>query len=207
VGLIQLPESDAAYVAIAEIRALPNLADTNRFTDDDLAQAREWFETTFEDYVGMAFVPRTATERLTGGGSTLMLQHWPVRSITAVRSYTTASAYTSFTVDEVADVKAEPTGELRRYSLGYWPADVEVEYVWGQLTPDASLKKQALVAIQEHLLEQNSGRPTDRTYGVATDGVFVRSILPDDDKHPFGIASVDALAVRYRAKYRVPAIA
>ena len=204
--VIQLPEADNAYVTIDEIRALPNLADTTRFTDDELAQARDWFETTFEDYVGMAFVPRTATERLSGRCYTLMLRHWPVRSITAVRSYTTASAYTSFTTDELADLLLDPTGEVRRYGLGAWPVDVEVEYVHGQESPPADVRKAALVAIQEKLMEDNSGRPTDRTYGTATDGVFIRSILPGPDK-PFGLASVDEVAGRYRAKYKLPAIA
>jgi hypothetical protein len=30
------------------IGILPNLGDTNRFTDDELALAPEWFETTFD---------------------------------------------------------------------------------------------------------------------------------------------------------------
>jgi hypothetical protein len=194
------------YVTLAEVRTLPNLGDPARFSDAEILGAMEWFETTFEDYVGMAFVPRTATERLTGGCSTLMLQHWPVRSITAVRSYTTASAYTSFTVDELADVLPEPTGSIRRYSLGYWPADVEVEYVHGQLVPPADVKKAALVAIQNRLTQDNSGREADQTYGVATQEGFIRNILPGKDR-PFGSALVDEVANRYRAKYRVPAIA
>jgi hypothetical protein len=203
--IIVLPETDNAYVTIAEIRALPNLGDAVKFTDDELAQAREWFETTFEDYTGMAFVPRTATERLDGHCSTLMLKHWPVRSVTAVRSYTTATVYTSFSAGELADLKIDRTGEIKRYSLGYWPADVEIDYTHGQAAPPADVKREALVAIQEKLMEDNSGRPVDRTYGTATDGVFVRSILPGKDK-PFGIASVDACANRYRAKYRLPGI-
>lgn len=204
--VILLPETGDAYVTLAEIRALPNLGDENRFTDDDLADAREWFETTFEEYVGMAFVPRTATERLSGRCSTIMLRRWPVRSVTAVRSFTTATASTVFTAEELADLLVDDSGGIRRYSLGLWPADVELDYIHGQAAPSASIKKEALVAIQEKLLEENSGRPTDRTYGTATDGVFVRSILPDDDKHPFGIASVDALAVRLRKKYHLPGI-
>jgi hypothetical protein len=203
--VILLPAADTGYVTLDEIRALPNLGDSNRFTDDDLVAAREWFETLFEDYTGMAFVPRTATERIDGHCSTLMLKHWPVRSVTAVRSYTTATVYTSFSAGELADLKIDPTGEIKRYSLGYWPADVEIDYTHGQAAPPADVKREALVAIQEKLMEDNSGRPVDRTYGTATDGVFVRSILPGKDK-PFGIASVDAVANRYRAKYRLPGI-
>jgi hypothetical protein len=204
--VVLLPETGNAYVTLDEIRRLPNLGDDNRFTDDDLADAREWFETTFEDYTSMAFVPRTATERLVGCCSTIMLKHWPVRSITAVRSFTTATASTVFTEDALADLLVDDSGGIRRYSLGYWPADVELDYVHGQAAPPADVKRAALVAIQEKLMEDNSGRPSDRTYGTATDGVFVRSILPGKDK-PFGLASVDEVANRYRAKYKLPAIA
>lgn len=204
--VILLPESDTAYVAIDEIRALPNLGDDNRFTDDELADAREWFETIFEDYTGMAFVPRLATERLAGRCSAIMLKHWPVRSVTAVRCFTTVTASTAFTTDELVDLLIDPTGEIRRYSQGYWPADVELDYVHGQLAPPADVKKAALIAIQERLMEDKTGRPADRTYGTATDGVFVRSILPGKDK-PFGLAAVDEVANRYRAKYKLPAFA
>lgn len=194
------------YVTLAQVRTLPNLADAAKFTDAEIESAMDWFETTFEDFTGMAFVPRTATERLTGGRSTLMLKRWPVRSITAVRSFTTATSSTVFTAAELADLLVDSTGEIKRYSLGYWPTDVEVEYTHGQASPPADVRKAALVAIQEKLMEDNSGRPTDRTYGTATAGVFVRSILPGKDK-PFGLASVDEVAVRYRAKYWVPAVA
>lgn len=196
----------SAYVTIDDVRALPNLGDEDRFPVAALSDARDWFETTFEDYVGMAFVPRTATERLRGGCSSIMLKHWPVRSVTAVRSFTTATVSTVFTADELADLLVDDSGSIARYSLGYWPADIELDYEHGQTAPPADIKRAALVAIQEKLMEDNSGRPTDRTYGTATDGVFVRSILPGPDK-PFGLASVDEVANRYRAKYRVPAIA
>ena len=198
--------SATTYVTLAQVRTLPNLADSSRFSDAEIAEAMDWFETTFEDYVGMAFVPRTATERLTGRCSTLMLRHWPVRSITAVRSYTTASAYTSFTTDELADLLIDPTGEVRRYGLGAWPVDVEVEYVHGQESPPADVRAVALEVIQEHLMQDNSGRPMGHVAGVASDGVFIRKLLPGKDAL-FGIPSADEVANRYRAKYKLPAIA
>lgn len=199
--VVLLPEGDG-YVSIADLQALPNLA---TFTADELAEALEWFETTFEDYVGMAFVPRTATERLSGRCTTIMLKHWPVRSITAVRSYTSPSAYTEFTGDELADLQPDAAGEVKRYAGGYWPADVEVDYVHGQASPPADIVKAAKVAIQERLMEDRSARPADRTYGVATEQGIVRNILPGKDR-PFGLADVDAVANRYRAKYRLPGI-
>lgn len=208
--IIILPETGSAYVTLEEIRALPNLGDETRFTDDELGTARDWFETKFEAYTGMAFVPRTATERINGsGGSTLMLNHYPVRTVTAVRVYTSVTLNTAFTADELADILVDPTGEITRYTLGAWTygaRNIEVVYTHGQTAPPADVKREALVAIQEKLMEDHSGRPTDRTYGVATDGVFVRSILPGKDK-PFGIASVDQCANEYRARYKLPAMA
>lgn len=207
--VIELPEEiNGHYVSLQEIRVLPNLGDESRYPDDALADAREWFETMFEDYTGMAFVPRSVTTRFLGTSccQPLFAPHWPVRSVSAVRVFSSASTGSAFTVTELADVLRLDTGMLRRHSMGHWPADVEIDYVHGQAAPTADVKREALVAISEKLMEGTSGRPTDRTYGVATDGVFVRTILPGDDK-PFGIASVDEVANRMRRKYRVPAIA
>lgn len=199
--VILLPETENAYVTIAEIRALPNLGSVTKFTDDDLAQAREWFETKFEAHVGMAFVPRTATERLDGRCSTIMLKHWPVRSISAVRSYTSASAYTSFSADELTDIQRLDTGELRRYSFGYWPADVELDYVHGQEAPPADIRDVALVAIRQKLLADQTGDRGNRQLGVAAEGVFVRNT-----SGPFFNDEVNDVANAYRAKYHLPGI-
>lgn len=223
--LIELPETGNAYVAIDELRRLPNLGDETMFTDDDLAEAREWFETTFEEFTQMAFVQRAATDRLDGQGRpTLLLSHYPIAAVTAVRIYTTASAFTSLTTDDLSAVVARSTGELSLFSnvvglslatqalLGggaSWPFgfdNIEVDYVHGQAVAPADVKRAEKTAVQERLMQDRSGRPIDRTYGTASDGVFVRNMI-EDEKHPFGIASVDAVACRYRARYRVPAIA
>lgn len=211
--LVELPETGNAYVTIDELRRLPNLGDETKFTDDDLAEAREWFETTFEEFTGMAFVPRAATYRLEGSGyRTLVEPNWPIRSVTAVRVFTSATEFTSFTDEQLADVLPSPDGELMRVTGGWWPwamwnaRNIEVDYVHGQAVTPADVKRAAKTAIQEMLMQDRSGRPVDRTYGTATDGVFVRNVM-EDEKHPFGINSVDAVAMRYRKRYRVPATA
>jgi hypothetical protein len=194
------------YVALAEIRALPGMADTGKYPTADLVKARQWFETRFEEHTGMAFVPRAATDRLSGRCSTLMLPHWPVRSIIAVRSYTSPTVNVAFTVDELADLLVDSGGMVQRYSTGWWPLDVEVDYEHGQQAPPADVKDAGLVAIREKLLEDVSGARGNRQFSVATQDGIVRSSTPGDDR-PFGLPVVDSVANDYRSRYRVPAIA
>jgi hypothetical protein len=194
------------FVALAEIRALPDMNDTGKYPTADLIKARHWFETRFEAHTCMAFVPRAATERLNGRCSTLMLKHWPVREIIAVRSYTSPTVNVAFTVDELADLLVDSSGIVQRYSTGYWPVDVEVDYEHGQAAPPADVKDVALVAIREKLIEDVSGSRGNRQFSVATQDGIVRSSTPDADR-PFGIPSVDAVANDYRSRYRVPAVA
>lgn len=220
--IVDLPEVGGHYVTLAEIRALPNLGDETKFPADDLAGAREAFETTFEEYCGMAFVPRTSTYRRQELGRAsllphyrpLALPHYPVTAITAVRVYTTASEFEEITSDQLALILPSPTGVLVYAAGGFWPAAaagfwpwpvwmaIEVDYVHGQAAPPADVKRAAKVAIQQQLLEDYSGTPTNRTYGTVKEGTFVRALLADGEKHPFGLAEVDAVAVRYRDRYR-----
>ncbi len=195
------------YVTIAQVRALRDMADQGRYPDDDINAATVWFEERFEGHVGVAFLPRSATERLRGNRQTLRLLRWPVRSVVAVRSYTSPTASTAFTVEELADILIEPTGAVRRYAGGYWPADVGIDYSHCMLAaPPADVVDVALVAIREKLLEDFAGARGNRQFAVSTQDGIVRSSTPGTDR-PFGIPSVDAVANDYRARYWVPAVA
>lgn len=196
------------YVALAEIRALPGMGDVGKYPTEDLVKARQWFETIFENHVGVAFVPRGATDRRAGRCPTLWLSHWPVRSVSAVRSFTSPTASTAFTVDELADLLVDDTGPVRRYAGGYWPADVEVDYThWLTATAPSDVKDAALVAVSEKLTEDaNRGARANRQFSVATQEGIVRLSTPGDGR-PFGIPVVDQVANSYRDRYRVPAMA
>ncbi len=200
------PAPTGSYVTVEEVRALKDMGDEGKYSDEDIDTAITWFETRFENHVGMAFVPRTATERLSGNCSTLRVNRWPVRSITAVRSYTSPTVNAAFTGDELADLLIDPTGTVQRYSTGYWPADVEVDYVHGQDEPPADIKDVALVAIREKLVEDITGARGNRQFAVATQDGIVRSSTPGKDR-PFGVPVVDAVANDYRDRYWVPAVA
>lgn len=200
--------SSVTYVTVDEVRALPGMADDGKYPDTDVEAAIAWFETKFEGYVGVAFVRREATERLAGGCTSIWLNHWPVRSVTAVRSFTSPTANTAFTVDEVADLLIDDTGAVRRYAAGYWPADVELDYThWLTATAPADVKDAALVAVSEKLTEDaNRGARANRQFAVATQEGIVRSSMPGDGR-PFGIPVVDQVANDYRNRYRAPAMA
>lgn len=197
----------APYVTLTELRALPNLADTAKFTNAELAAATDWFETLFEDYTGVAWVPRTVTdERHYGTGGILMLDHLKPRTITAVRSYSDASTSVAYTAAELADLHLEPSGVIRRNTLGWFTTAyglVAVDYTHGFDAPPRDVVEAAKVAIRDHLIVDYQA---NRQYAISTQDGIVRTSTPDADAgRPFGIPEVDAVAVR--RSHRCPSVA
>lgn len=204
------PTISASYVTVEEVRARPGMADDGKYPDADVEAAVSWFETKFEDYVGVAFTTRTASEWVDGPGRcTLWLVHWPVIAVTDVLTYTTSTASTAFTGDELADIRPSATGQLRRVSLGSFAAGLQnllVTYTHGFATTPLDIKDACLVAVSEKLTEDITGARGNRQFAVATQDGIVRSSVPGPDR-PFGVPAVDQVAESYRRRYRVPAIA
>lgn len=200
------------YVSLAEIRALPNLSEVAKFTNAELADARTWFESTFERATGVAWVPRYARDRVAGGSvSTLILPHWPVRNdpltgqpaVYSVRSYTDAATYAAFTAGELADLIVDGP-HLRRFAGSTFTlgnGNLMVEYEHGYDSPPADVVEAAKVAIRDRLLGQNVG---NRVFGVTTEQGILRTSTPGPGR-PFGIPDVDEVAAAN--DHRVPAIA
>lgn len=203
---------DSTYVSRAEVRALPDLLNAASISDAKIDAAIAWFEAKFESYVGVAWVDRAATVRLAGNGSTrLVLPHYPVNSITAVRIYTDATAFTSLTATELAQVLANPDGTVERFGT-YWPIgysynprNIAIDYRHGYTPTPEDIREAAMVAIREKLLEDVSGARGNRQFSVATEQGIVRSSVPGKDR-PFGIPAVDSVANERRNNHRVPAI-
>lgn len=186
-----------SYLTVADVRDLPNLADTNKFPDAVVGAAVEWFETTFESYTGVAWEPRTRTIRLSGnGGVTLPLPGGKIRSVTSVWSYTTATAYTEFTSAELADLVVE-WGQVRRFATGWFPlgsANLVVTYSHGFDVPPADVLEAAKAAVRWKLLDDTVG---NRQFSIQTEQGVVRTSTPGPDR-PFGIPFVDEVANRRR---------
>lgn len=193
------------YLTEADLRDRANMADAAKFTDAKFLAARNWFEGTFELATGVAWVPRYRRVRLSGDGSrTLLLPDLYPRRLLSVRAYTSATAYTSYTVDEIADIHAAEYGSLERLYLGTWArgaSNVVVTYEHGMDSPPSDVVEAAAVAIRDRLVSNVSG---NRTYAVQTQDGIIRNSVPGANR-PFGIPEVDAVCSA--RDHRVPAIA
>lgn len=193
------------YVDLGSIRKSPNVGAAFKFESQDLVDGRAWFEDTFEEHTGVAWVPRYARERHSGGSCRLNLNHYPVRSVYSVRCYTSASTYTTFSAGELEDLDLGESGTIERLFLGYFPAgnrNIVIEYEHGFERPTEDIRRAALVGIREGLLTNKVGT---RQFSVQTEQGIVREAVASAD-FPFGVPFVDSVANRYR-KYRVPSVA
>lgn len=187
-----------AYLTVAQVRVLPNLSDTDKFTDAEITAAIDWFEVTFEDYTGVAWAPRTVTgERHWGSGDLLVLDHLKPRTVSAVRTYTDATTTVAYTAAELADLRVDPSGVVRRHTLGWFTSAyglVAVDYTHGYDAPPSDVIEAAKVAVRAHLIDDYQA---NRQYAVSTEAGIVRTSQPAGDR-PFGLPEVDAVANRRR---------
>lgn len=196
-----------AYLTVAQVRALPNLADVVKFTDAELTAAIVWFEAVFEDYTGVAFETRTVVDErhyVTSAGTIILNQLYP-RAVSAVRAYSTASTSVAYTAGELADLRIDPSGVLRRVSLGSFTSSygiVAVDYThYVTATPPADVVEAAKTAVRAHLIDDYQA---NRQFAVSTEQGIIRTSQPGPDR-PFGIPEVDAVANRRCEK--VPGLA
>lgn len=187
-----------SYVTPAEVRSLPHLTDPAKFSDAKIVAAIDWFETTFEDFTGVAWVPRTVVDerhRLTSS-PTIILDHFYPRTVSAVRFYSDATTSTAYSAAELADVHVDASGIIRRgwapFTSGY--GIVAVDYTHGHDSPTVDIVEAAKTAIRAHLLDDYQA---NRQYAVSTEAGIIRSSQPGPDR-PFGIPDVDAVANRRR---------
>lgn len=190
-----------AYLTTAQVRALPNLADTAKFTDAEITAAVLWFETLFEDYTGVSWETRTVTDErhyLTSSGTVVLDRMYP-RTVTAVRAYSTATVSTAYTAGELADLRVDRSGVVRRVTLGNFTSGfgmLAFDYTHSFTTaPPADVVEAAKVAVRAHLIDDYQA---NRQYAVSTEAGIIRTSQPGPDR-PFGLPEVDAVANRRRS--------
>lgn len=188
------------YATVADIRAMPNMGNTSKFTDAEITNAVAWFEEKFEDYTHVAWLPRTVLDERHYVTNTreIKLNHLVPRSIQAIRSHSAATASTPYTAAELADIRLDGSGIIRRVSLGSFTSGyglIGIDYTHSATTaPPADIIEAAKVAVRDRLLSDNVG---NRVYAVSTEAGIVRSSTPGP-KTPFGIQDVDEVANRRR---------
>lgn len=201
-----------AYQTAAQIRtawaanpAWSDVADTTKWPDATLNRYVASFEELVEDYRGVAYEPRTATETfLLDERSCSLRLAWPqVRSITSVTetspavggSATTVSS-TLYTFDADAGLVLYPTGFLTG-------SKVVVVYSHGFAAPPDSLVEATLEYVRCRAMQGRSGVARD-VIAQNVEGLTTRFSTPDKAAgRPTGYLDVDRL-LNSLADLRVP---
>jgi hypothetical protein len=195
--------TDPDYFTLAELRALPDLSDTSRYTDARCLAAAAYITAIIEREVRTSFIARTVTAEIHDGGTTaILLRHPHVRSVTSVTENGTA----------VTDDVRAPSGVLRRFPTGsYIPlpwlpgvGNVSVTYSAGySATPPADIKEAAIQATRARLLTMDSQAGIeDRRTSLSTDQGTVNYVIAGEDR-PTGYPEVDEVIMGWKRKLDV----
>lgn len=195
------------YFTLAEVRALPDMGNTTRYTDDRVEAVAANVVALIERFVGCAFIPRAVTDEVHHGGTyALTLDRLFVRSVTAV-SINGTPVTDRFVVEggNVVWRYASPSGTEPIY-IDRAPGRVLVSYVHGYgtgTTPPADIKEAALAATRARLIAANGNALIDdrRTNVSSEQGSIAYSFASGD--RPTGYPEVDAVLVGYRDRLDV----
>jgi hypothetical protein len=181
------------FFSLAEGRGSDTaLADTAKYTLDDLATARLEVEWECEHICDLAFLPRYDRVVLDGSGTgELLLKH-------SDRDRSVAEVRTAFTAGELADLAVSADGTLVRTGGDYFTegrSNVIVEFEYGLDRPPPDLIRQALVRFRTALNTHRSGIPDRASSYVAGEGGTFRLDMPGPFKT--GVPTVDAAYARY----------
>lgn len=191
------------YFTTDELRALPDVQDPGRFSDERLTAAHDWIASIVERECDTSFIVKTITETLDGDGSVqLPLSDAYARSIT------------SATVDsDVVDVNTLllRNGYLR-YLDGYTPwssalANITVTYTAGYSTePPPDLKEAMMRGARNWLLTSDAWSGKDsRATSISNDGGTIGLVVAGPDR-PTGYPDVDTTIMAWARRVRVPKV-
>ena len=195
-----------AYLTAAAVRtAVPTLANSRDYPDAILERAVASFEEIAEDYRGVAFVPRTATETfvLDDARTSLWLSRARVRSITSVTVTAPAVGGSAvvvsaslYTVDTDSGVLHYPTG----FPDG---AKVVVVYSHGYDELPDTVTEACLDYVRSRALVSTTSVPRD-AISTSVEGMTTRFSTPDKAAgRPTGYLDVDRL-LNSLPDFRVP---
>jgi hypothetical protein len=184
-----------------------SLANADRYTTDDLKQARLEVEAECETICDRTFVPRYERVVLDGTGTPgVLLKHSdPVRSVAHVRTIRSVSmapsvdeTFVAFTADELAALTVTDDGTLVRTDGAIFTlarANLIVEYELGLDRPPVDLVKASLTRLRSRLNLNKSGIPDRASSFTVVEGGTYRLDLPGAFKT--GLPEVDAVYARY----------
>jgi len=176
--------------SVSDARALKPLDNATTYPASKIVAARTLAEQALEDACGVAFVPRYATETVSGwGGTQLLLSR---SRVTKIRSVTIDGV--ALTSTELADLRVTPGFVYRqaRWTTGY--ANVTVGYEHGHTIPPARVSRAALLLAKRWLVD---GPVDDRMTSMSTeDGTFTL-LTPGLRGAVFDLPEVEAVRQQY----------
>lgn len=181
---------DPSYFTLAELRASdPVLADVTKYPDAALGRVRSLAQESLEDACGVAFVPRSSTETVSGDGSQVLFVSRPyVRSLTAAAVGAIALNITGVTA----------YGDSGLYRAAGWPAglgNVQVTYEHGYTAPPLRVAAAAKILARTLLLQ---GPVSDRATQISgVDGAIINLATPGFRGATFGLPEVDVVVAHY----------
>jgi hypothetical protein len=186
------------YFTLAELRALPDMNDSARYTDARVESAAAYIVSVIERVVRASFVARTVTDEVHDGGTyDIVLRNSHVLSAT---SATVGGVAVTNTLSVLG-------GVLQQYAPGatsptLWTAgsrNVKVTYEAGySVVPPADIKEAALQGTRARLLSKDSQASIDdRRTSMTTELGTVQYVIAGENR-PTGYPEVDAVILGWR---------
>lgn len=190
------------YFTTDELRSLPDLSDSSRFSDERLEDAHDWIVGIIERECETSFIPRVITEILDGRGRV---------GLTLAQRY--ALSVDAVSINGVVSPTPAATFLVRDGSLHYksgarWSAsalgNVEVTYTAGySITPPPDLKQAALRAARNWLLTMDAWSGKDSRATSISNEYGNIELATAGEGAPTGIPDVDATIMAWKRKVAV----
>ena len=192
--------ADPDYFLLTELRALPQMSDTTKYTEARCLAAAAYITSIIERECDASFVPRAVTETHDGSGTVYL--ELGARYVMAATAATVSGTV-------VTDTLAVKNGFLYRYTTGatapsIWPLgfqNVEVDYLAGYTdTPPDDVKEAALKGTRAYLLSTASNSAMDdRRTSLNTEQGTIQYVVAGPDR-PTGYPEVDAVILAYKRR-------
>lgn len=177
---------------VAQARASAPLSDTDKFSTQQIIDARTLVETALEDACGVAFVPRYRRETVNGDGWRHLTLSMP--RVSAVRSVSKDGV--AFTSDELSAVVPSGTGTIytaNGFTRGFGNYAIAYEHGWSAPPPRIS---QAALRWARHILAGTS--QIDERYTSVSNEVGTFSLATPGLRGSItGLPEVDATINEY----------
>lgn len=198
------------YASVRQVRDSDAvLDDPRKYSSAQIVAARRSVEREFEDYTGVAFVPRYRRVRLDGTGKDeLVLPDSELRSVRSVREYDSDNNFETYTNPELAAIPASRAGVAVRTDGELWErgrSNIVIEYLHGYDRPPADVLEAFYLRVRDILNRQNRGVPDRATTFTSEVGGTYSLLVAGRNGSITGIPDVDVVLRRYSR--RIPGIA